>query len=318
MKRAPIILFVYNRLRHLTLTIEALKNNLYANESPLYIFSDGPKDESDNYRVSKVRDYITKINGFKNVEIITHRNNIGLATSVINGVSKVIKNYSAVIVLEDDIITSPYFLSFMNSALTYYANHRLVFSVTGFNHSPFIMKFPKYYNYDVFLNQRASSWGWGTWRDRWEKVDWDVKDYLTLLINKNFKVSYNISGNDKFEMLINQLIGKIDSWAIRWDLFHYKNNAGCVYPVFSYLNNIGIDGTGTHCKPKKLFYYENDLTLSKNKFVLMKNIYFDNKIIHNYARIYNKRKIDRLSLVIVVLISFLQKKLILIHNLLKQ
>ena len=306
---APLVLFVYNRLQHLVETIEALKNNYYATETTLYIFSDGPKNDNDINRVSNVREYIKRIDGFKNLEIIRQEENIGLASSVINGVTKVIQQHGRVIVLEDDIVTSPYFLSYMNKALNYYINHRNVFSITGFNHSPLTMKIPKYYHHNVFLNPRASSWGWGTWRDRWEKVDWDVKDYLTLFMDKSFKISYNISGNDKFDMLTDQLIGKIDSWAIRWDLAHYTNNAGCVYPVISYLNNIGLDGTGTHCRPKKFFYFKNDLKLAKKHFVFLKNITFELKLIHNYARIYNKKKIDRLWLMIIIIFSLSQKRL---------
>ena len=265
------------------------------------------KNENDKYRVSNVRDYIKNIDGFKNLEIIRQEENIGLANSVINGVTKVIQQYGRVIVLEDDIVTSPYFLSFMNKALNYYINHRNVFSVTGFNHSPLTMKIPKYYYHDVFLNPRASSWGWGTWKDRWEFVDWDVKDYLNLYMDKSFKRSYNISGNDKFDMLRDQMDGKINSWAIRWDLTHYKFNAGCVYPTISYLNNIGFDGTGVHCGKKGLFSFYNDLELAKKNPIFIRNITFDKILIRNYARIYNKKIKDRYFLLLIIFLSFCKK-----------
>ena len=309
MNLSPIVLFAYNRLQHLRKTIEALKNNYYATETILYIFSDGPKNDNDKYRVSNVREYIKKIDGFKNIEIIRQEENIGLANSVINGVTKVTQQHDRVIVLEDDIVTSPNFLSYMNKALNYYINHKNVFSITGFNHSPIKMKIPKYYRHDVFLNPRASSWGWGTWRDRWEKVDWDVKDYFNLYMDNSFKISYNISGNDKFDMLRDQMNGKIDSWAIRWDLSHYKNNAGCVYPVTSYLNNIGFDDTGVHCGHKNFFYFKNELSLARKSPVFLKNITFDKKLVKNYARIYNKKIIDRLILLLIVLFSLGKKKL---------
>jgi hypothetical protein len=309
MELSPLVIFVYNRLQHLRKTIEALKSNYYATETFLYIFSDGPKNDNDKYRVAHVREYIKKIDGFKNLEIISQEQNIGLANSVINGVTKVIEQHGRVIVLEDDIVTSPYYLSYMNKALNYYINHRNVFSITGFNHSPMTMKIPKYYKHDVFLNPRASSWGWGAWKDRWELVDWDVKDYLKLYMDDSFKISYNISGNDKFDMLRDQMNGKIDSWAIRWDLAHYKNNAGCVYPVISYLNNIGFDDTGVHCGQKKFFYFINELILAKKNSVFLKNITFDKKMIRNYARLYNKKFIDRLCLLLIILFSLSNKRI---------
>jgi hypothetical protein len=314
MDYSPIAIFVYNRLYHVKKTLESLKNNLHASECSLYIFSDGAKDVEDKYHVSKVRDYIEKIDGFKTIDITFQNTNVGLANSIINGVNQVINQHGRVIVLEDDIVSAPYFLFFMNNAFNFYLNHKNVFSITGFNHSPLIMKIPKNYPHDVYLNQRASSWGWGTWQNRWQKVDWDVKDYQKLFLDENFKTSYNTSGNDKFDMLRDQMFGKIDSWAIRWDLAHFKNKAGCVYPVYSYLNNIGFDNTGIHCRKNIIFSFKNNLGMAKKNAVFNKHIQFEKKIIHNYARVYNKKLADRIIFLFVIFCSYLKNKIVFLQR----
>ena len=101
---APVVFFVYNRLDHTAKTIEALKKNTLANESDLIIYSDGAKNDSSKQHVDQVREFIDTIYGFKSIKIIKRENNLGLANSVIRGVSEVIKEYKKVIVLEDDLI----------------------------------------------------------------------------------------------------------------------------------------------------------------------------------------------------------------------
>lgn len=177
MKLAPITLFVYNRPDHTNKTIEALKKNKFAKESELFIFSDGPKKQEDASKVKEVRKYLKTIDGFNDVFIKESEKNKGLANSIISGVTEVINKYRKVIVLEDDLITSPVFLEYMNFLLNRYEAEKKVYSVTGYNHPEKIMKIPKDYKYDIYFNPRASSWSWGTWKDRWDNVDWEVKDF---------------------------------------------------------------------------------------------------------------------------------------------
>ena len=178
---SPILLFVYNRLEHAKKTIEALKNNYLAKESELIIFSDGPKKEKDKNNVEKVRNVIKNIEGFKNVEIKISENNKGLANSIISGVTEIINKSEKVIVLEDDLITHPYFLTYMNEALDYYKNNNKIWSISGY--CPPIEIPNNYYN-DIFLSPRASSWGWGTWKNRWDLNDWEIKDFDNFIKNK--------------------------------------------------------------------------------------------------------------------------------------
>ena len=168
---APIILFVYKRPVHTKQTIEYLKRNSLAIHSDLFIFSEFPKKAEFEDQVEQVRQYIKTIDGFKSITIVERPVFMGLAKSVITGISSVFEKYDKVIVLEDDILTAPFFLEYMNEGLDKYENDNRIFSVTGFIYPPNLMKIYKEYDKDVCLLPRASSWGWGTWKNRWEKAD---------------------------------------------------------------------------------------------------------------------------------------------------
>jgi len=260
---APIVLFVYNRPEHTLQTLTTLKRNNGASKSELFIFSDAPKDENAVAGVNEVRKLIRDIDGFKNISIIERDHNFGLAKSVITGVSEIIDIYGRVIVMEDDLISSPYFLHFMNSALEYYEHVPRVFSITGFNNPPDMVKIPKDYPYDVFFSYRNSSWSWGTWKDRWEKADWEVEDYEEFLNDKKRRKAFLRGGDDLIDILKSQMEDKIDSWWIRWEYTHFKHDAVSVYPVKSYINNIGLDGSGTHCDPRDDMF--SDLVLANGE-----------------------------------------------------
>jgi GR25 family glycosyltransferase involved in LPS biosynthesis len=245
MSIAPIVLFVFNRPNHTKQTVESLTNNLLAKDSDLIIYSDGPRNIEDEHNVEEVREYIRRIDGFKTLNIIESERNKGLAKSIIFGVSEVIKKYGKCIVLEDDMVFSNNFLSYMNDALSVYENKCDIYSVTGY--SPNLLNKCSYEN-DVFLSKRPSSWGWGTWKNRWEEVDWDLKEYNEFKKSKSRRIGFAKLGDDVNQSLHFQMKGYIDSWAIIWAFHHYINNAYCLYPVLSKLKNIGTDGSGTHFK----------------------------------------------------------------------
>lgn len=244
---APIVLFVYNRPWHTRQTIEALQKNEFASESELFIFADGPKGnltiEQIN-AVNDVRSFIINISGFKSVNIEFSDNNKGLANSVIYGVSKVIEKYGKAIVIEDDIVTHPYFLRYTNDALDYYENDNRIFSIGGYCPN---LKIPICYLKSSFIVHRTESWGWATWKNRWEKADWSISDYALFEKSPKEIALFNRGGDDMFPMLKKQLNGEIDSWAIRWDYTLYKNNAYCLRPTKTLVLNIGFDNSGTNC-----------------------------------------------------------------------
>src|ERR1017187_3836419 len=248
---APIILFVYKRPIHTKQTIEYLKLNRLASESDLFIFSEKAKLPELEKDVKEVRDYLKTIEGFRSVTILERPDFLGLAKSVISGVSSIFEKYDKVIVLEDDIVTSPHFLEYMNEGLEKYKHDNKIYSVTGFCYPPNLFKIYDEYNKDVCLLPRASAWGWGTWINRWKTVDWEVKDFDKLLNSRELQKKYDETGGDKSRMLIQQQKGEVDSWAIRWDYAHYKNQAYCVFPAQSLISNIGLDNSGSHTKNLK-------------------------------------------------------------------
>lgn len=277
-KYSPIVLFVYNRPDHTSKTIEYLKKNEIAKYSELFIFSDGPKNEGQIEKVLAVRKIINNITGFKSVKIIESKENKGLANSVINGVTQIINEYGKVIVLEDDIITSKNFLKFMNEALDYYQNDSKIWSIGGYK-LPF--EIPKDYREKVFLTYRATSWGWATWKDRWNTIDWNIKDYKNYKFNILKIIHFCKGGNDLDKMLRNQMKGKIDSWAIRWCYNQSFQNKYTVIPTNSLIKNNGMDNSGTHCDSTAELKFNNDIddnfecqfnrNLKLNKNILKKN-----------------------------------------------
>ena len=253
----PVALFVYNRPEHTKLVVEALKKNELANESDLFIFSDGPKVENDE-NVKRVREYIRTVDGFKSITIIEREKNFGCANSIISGVDEVINKFGKVIVLEDDIVATKHFLKYMNNALVFFKERGDVFSISGYNFPPKIMKIPSNYKHDIYFSYRLGAWGWGTWIDRWSKVDWEMKDYEKFKEDIKLQKRFNRGGKDMFNLLKLQMEGKIDAWDIRFDYAHFENDSYNIRPVKSLTKNIGLDGTGTHCGSSDVFYSELD------------------------------------------------------------
>ena len=115
---APVVLFAYARLDHLRQTVESLRANREAGSTSLYVFCDGPKHEGHKSQTDAVRAYVDSIEGFASVTRIYRDQNLGLARSIISGVSETLSTHDSVIVMEDDLVVSPYFLKFMNENKT--------------------------------------------------------------------------------------------------------------------------------------------------------------------------------------------------------
>lgn len=244
---APVALFVYNRPEHTFATLEALADNTLARRTDLVIFSDGPKQEAASAAVDAVRGVIAKARGFASVRLVERETNMGLARSVISGTTELLNQYGKVIVIEDDLLASRQFLAYMNRALTHYERTPKAFSVTGYCYPPSVLPFPAAYPHHTFASYRCHSWGWATWKDRWDKVDWSVSDFEQFMEDEDAQRRFNRGGNDLTNMLGLQMDGLIDSWAIRFCYAHFRNEATCIYPVRSLICNIGFDGSGAHC-----------------------------------------------------------------------
>lgn len=282
MTLSPIVLFVYKRTWHLTQTVDALQKNFLAQNSDLFIYSDGPKNNSEVSTIGEIRSYLKTINGFKSISINERPENIGLANSIILGVTEILEKYGKIIVMEDDLISSPNFLTFMNTALNFYKDNKNIFSISGYNYP---ISIPKEYKDSVYIAYRCSSWGWGTWKNRWEKVDWQIKDYKDFLDNPDEQKKFSRGGEDLVDMLEYQMKCYIDSWAIRWCYAHYKNNAYCLYPTISKIKNIGLDRSGTHKSARKI---DIKLDTSSINFSFPQSIVPDAEILANFSAYFKK------------------------------
>jgi very-short-patch-repair endonuclease len=276
---SPIVLFTYLRLETLQKTVNALAANFYALDSDLIIFSDGAKYLKDEAKVKEIRTYLKTVVGFKSLVIHESSSNKGLATSIIEGVSSILKEYPSAIVLEDDLITSTNFLAFMNQALTYYQGNPKVLSISGF--SPIIKGLGEN---EVYFTQRSSSWGWACWADRWEQIDWACESYQEFRINSKMKSKFNAMGSDMSLMLKRQMEGKINSWAIRFCFHQFQHNLYSVHPSVSKVQNLGFDELSTNTK----FYskrFSSELDQSElQEFHFENQVYLDSKIIKQFVK----------------------------------
>ncbi|CAN5337188.1 glycosyltransferase [soil metagenome] len=293
MKLAPIVLFVYNRPRHTSQTLEALARNEGASDSILYIFADGPKGNASVEEMSKInetRKIIKSKQWCKKVSINERENNIGLASSIMEGVTEIVNKYGKIIILEDDIITSRVFLRFMNDALAYYQNHEKVAGISGF-------KYPSEPNFQkVHFLPIGCSWGWATWEKCWDETEFDAKKLLQMIEEKKLASDLNFGGYEFYNMLKNQVDGLIDSWAIRFYTSFFIANKYFVYPPVSLVQNAGFDNFATNTATNDNFFdlvktgisnYEFSEPILGIESLYVKNA-FENKYL-NYGFTENKK-----------------------------
>lgn len=242
MKLAPVLLFVYNRPQHTRQLLESLLTNKEAAESELFIYSDGPKDENDRAAVDEVRRYVRQIEGFAAVRLTERKQNQGLASNIIDGVTTVAGQYGRVIVLEDDLRVSPYFLKFMNDALETYRDEPRVGHIQAcdYTRSPILP--------DTFLIKWTGSWGWATWDRAWKLFNPDGAELLRQLEERKLTKTFDFNGKYGYtRMLRKQVEGKNNSWAIRWNASLFLKDVLSLNVGKALVQNNGFDGTGTHC-----------------------------------------------------------------------
>lgn len=242
MQIAPIVLFAYNRPWHLAQTVEALRQNELADLSDLIIYSDGPKNSDDRLKVEEVRKYIRTIEGFKSIKIVEREKNYGLATSIISGVSETIDHYGRIIVLEDDLVTAPYFLRYLNEGLNYYEKEDRVISIVGYIYP--VEGLP-----ETFFIRGTDCLGWATWKRGWDLFEADGEKLLSELKKHKLTKQFDYNGAYPYtKMLGHQIQGKISSWAIRWHASGFVKGLLTLFPGRSLVMHIGGDGSGTNCQ----------------------------------------------------------------------
>lgn len=257
-KLAPIVLFVYKRLDHTKIVIEALRNNPLADQSVLYIYSDGAKNEEDKPFVQEVRDYVNSVSGFADVEVICSPINLGIEKSEIKAITEIVEKYGKIIVLEDDVKVNKGFLEYMNKALAKYENEQQIYSVVGFS---FQNQLPCKANFAKL----TGVWGWGTWKRAWDRFEHNPVDWLELLKDEKLKREFNYdNANPWFEMMKAQYESNEHlTWDIRWYWTVFKNNGLVLWPSTPLALNVGFDGTGVHCpkENRRLEFAEDNITV---------------------------------------------------------
>lgn len=244
MRYAPIALFAYDRPAHLRHTVEALRANAPAASTALHLFSDGAKLPRSQAAVAEVRAFARTIDGFGSVTVHERDTNLGLANSIIDGVTRLCEAHGRIIVVEDDLLVSPRFLGYMNRALERYEAEPGVMQVSGH-----MFPVEVAVSEDAFFLPFVTSWGWATWTRAWRCFDAEAKGYALLAAEPAMRHAFNMHGAyDYFGMLAKQQRGEVDSWAIRWNLSVFLQGGLVLYPRRSLVRNLGFDGSGVHTR----------------------------------------------------------------------
>jgi hypothetical protein len=248
---APVALFAFNRPRHLREAVQALQKNDLARDTRLLIFCDGPRTAADDGRTAQVREYARSVAGFETVEVIEREANLGLAESIITGVTQVCGDFGRVIVMEDDLLTAPHFLRYMNDALSLYADDPRVASIHGYWY-PMSRALP-----ETFFLRGASCWGWATWSRAWRLFERDGRKLLAALEQGRLTRLFDLDGAMPYtRMLKDQIAGRNNSWAIRWHAANFLAGSLQLWPGSSLVRNVGFDGSGTHCAESDAYAVE--------------------------------------------------------------
>lgn len=239
-----VVIFAYNRALNLSKLLDSIIESENWEKFEYFIYIDGPKLNEQPEAIWEVRKLAESFKdkvGASKVYIISRSYNIGLAQSVIQGVTEVFKNKRKAIILEDDLVLSKKSLMYFSRALDIYENEPKVGAICGY------VPFKLHSQESTFFLNEASSWGWATWSDRWRGVNWNSKYLYEKIINSNRVYEFDSLGTYPFtEMLSLQNNEKIDSWAIRWQANLFLDNKLCLYPKESLINNLGFRGVGTH------------------------------------------------------------------------
>jgi hypothetical protein len=295
---APIAVFAFNRPDHLRRTLTALLHNDFAMQSNVTIFCDGPRTKEEKIKTDAVRTIAHSTTGFSSVTVIERPLNMGCAASIIDGLRQMFSLYERLIVIEDDILTSPHTLTFLNEGLERYVDDLTVFNISAWSPPPSLLSIPSNYLYDVYAIPRFNCWGWASWRNRFQNIDWEISDYTIFKSSPKARKAFNAGGEDMSSMLDAQMEGKIDTWDIRADYARFKKGQVGINPVTSYVTNIGM-GSGTHTTEPST-KADCDISLAKPVCNFMPTIWIDPMIKKRYKKFFSvnsgtwKRKIKNI------------------------
>ncbi len=243
MAYAPVCVFAFRRPEHTQRTLAALTQSPIAGKTPLIVHVDGPRTEEEAGLVRQVAALAEAQTAFASVEVLKRDENAGLARAIQDGVSQTMQAHGRAIIVEDDIVTSPAFLNYMNLALDRYADEPDVWHISGYNE-------PIAENRDrrgAAFWRFMSCWGWASWADRWSHFERDPAGLLERFSPEDIH-RFNLDGaHDFWGQVQANARGDIRTWAVFWYATIFRNDGLCLAPYRSYAENIGFDGSGTHC-----------------------------------------------------------------------
>lgn len=241
MSNSPIVLFTYKRLDVTRLVVNSLLSNPEAIDSHIIIYSDGPKNQSDEVEVNLVRNYLSLLSGFKTIDFVFRTNNYGLSRSFITGITETLECFESAIFMEDDNLVSPGFLKFMNATLQLYKYDERVCCISGYSYPLW-----PHQNTPYFV-RGAETWSMATWRRSWQYFCSDGNLLMSKIIDKNLFSKFSRDGFGFFSMLQAQIDGKNDSWGVRWWSSAFVNDLYCLYPHLPLCVSIGYGVDSVHC-----------------------------------------------------------------------
>ena len=259
----PVAVFVYNRPDNTRRTLQCLAANTLAKDTDVYVFSDGGKDAESWKRVGEVRKVLREFEEskkqkmFKSFTICERPENYYLERNIIEGINQVLTQHETVVVLEDDICTSPYFLQYMNETFDIYRDDKRVMHVSGFTRLDLINAHPDMLSSDseTYFSPHMAGWGWGTWRDRWQKhfVHYTSRaEALEGLTDEDISTLQYGGAFPCFNSLDKDPI----PWDICWGIAIQRAKGLCLYPAYTLVQNIGL-GNGTHFRAFKILQHYN-------------------------------------------------------------
>lgn len=304
MNNRVIVVFAYNRANMIERMLRSLMSCNEVEKYDIWIFFDAPKDDfEDLVNTDKVRitaGELLKQGKFKTYRMILREKHLGLAASVISGVTEAFDKYDSVICLEDDLIFSRDYLTYMSAMLDRYKENERIWSISGY--SPYLDRL-NILDSDLYLSYRASSLGWGMWKDRWMTIDWDVTDYSGFRLSISKRNSFSRGGIDMPLMLDLQMNGIIDSWAIRWCYEQWKQNKMSIFPKETRVEHIGYDGSATHAKKKT----RPEQVLKKSHEEITGEAVFDDFVLDEFRNYYRCNKV---KIIIKILVFGKLKKVV--------
>jgi len=239
---APVVLLTYNRPRHTLETLRALAANNLAAQTPLIVYSDAAKSEANAPQVAEVRKQLNAINGFASVTIHERERNFGLADSIADGVTNTVRDHGRAIVLEDDIVVSPYFLEYMNAALVRYEHEERVMHIAAHMLPILADGLP-----ESFFLRQSSCWGWATWARAWRHFHRRGQEFIQTFTTDDIR-RFNLDGAyDYWSQLLSNESGALKTWAVYWYACVFSKGGLCLHPKQSLAQNIGFDGSGENC-----------------------------------------------------------------------